>query len=424
MDILSITSLKNRINKRVELEKYKSDFSDIGSFIKRKRKELNVTQDEISNGICSISYLSKIENNQIVPNDFYVKEIMSKLDIEDDVYVKSIKDKEYVEETIGAFFYLDDEKIISLYDEIKNVKHNIIINLCKLGYIVYFNQDDEDQYVMMLEHLVNNMTNLELKLYLYFSSLYFIQHQRYKVALELILLNNKVNADNAMLEAMFSEISYYVKQRLLIKNCSSEDYQIAMNIYNKNHNVKRIMNLALHKSFYVLKENPKKAMRILNTIKVQLLPQDLKDFYYVIKAEVLCHLGNHKDASIYLKNIAVTSNFYLKKMILLFCICQKEQDYETIANIKEIVKDYKPKKQELRNKIHYHYLVEEDLATQKEYLRDVAIPFSIKIEDYDSLDVYTNQVMDICVSTSRYKEAMQYYKKYQKEVEKVKRILY
>ena len=54
---MSISSLKHRIHKRMELQKYKQDFSDIGSFIKRKRKELNITQDEVSNGICSISFL-------------------------------------------------------------------------------------------------------------------------------------------------------------------------------------------------------------------------------------------------------------------------------------------------------------------------------------------------------------------------------
>ena len=80
---MSIQSLKHRIHKRVNMRRFKQDYSDIGSLIKRKRKELNVTQDEISKGICSISYLSKIENNQIVPSDFYVREIMDKLDIDE-----------------------------------------------------------------------------------------------------------------------------------------------------------------------------------------------------------------------------------------------------------------------------------------------------------------------------------------------------
>ncbi|AIO19561.1 Helix-turn-helix domain protein [Candidatus Izimaplasma bacterium HR1] len=421
---MKVTSLKNRINKRVELDKFKSDFTDIGSFIKRKRKELNVTQDEISNGICSISYLSKIENNQIVPNDFYVKEIMDRLDIEDDVYSKSIKDKEYIDSTLKAFFYMDDEVMINIYDEVKDINHNVVINLCKLGYTVYFNLVDEDQYVMMLEHVVNNMSNLEVKVYLYFSALYFIQNEKYKVALELILLNSKIRANNDLLDSLFNELSYYVKQRFLIKNSSSDDYHNAMTIFNRYHNVKRIMILALHKALFLTMENPKKAMRLLNTIKVKELSSEIKDLFYIIKAETLYYLNNYKDASFYLKNISRNSEYYLKKMILLLKICKAEEDFETIENIKDIVREYKPKKSELRNKIHYHFLTQKDKQNQKEYLRDIAIPFSIKIDDYDYLSIYTNEVMDICVENSRYKEAISYYNKYQKELNKVRRILY
>ena len=421
---MSIISLKNRINKRVEIEKFKSDFTDIGSFIKKKRKELNVTQDEISNGICSISYLSKIENNQIVPNDFYVKEIMEKLDIEEDIYTKSIKDKDFIDQTLKAFFYMDDSVLERLYSEIKDIEHNVVINLCKLGYTVYFNKDDKNQYVMMLENLVNNMSNIEVKIYLYFASLYFIQNEKYKVALELISLSNKVNASNDMLDAMIFELSYYVKQRLLVKNCSTEDYSSAMNIYNKYHNIRRIIILALHKVKFLSKENPSKALKVLNTIKINDLSNDIDSFYYYIKADTLFHLRNYKEATLNLKNIPESSGYYLRKMILLLKICVEEEDFNTIDNIKEIVNSYKPKKYEMRSKINYHFIIQKDKLDQKEYLRDIAIPFSIKIEDYDSLHHYTNCIMDICFDNSRYKEAMQYYRKYQKEIDKVSRILY
>ena len=424
MSNLSIISLKNRINKRVEIEKFKSDFTDIGSFIKKKRKELNVTQDEISNGICSISYLSKIENNQIVPNDFYVKEIMEKLDIEEDIYTKSIKDKDFIDQTLKAFFYMDDSVLERLYSEIKDIEHNVVINLCKLGYTVYFNKDDKNQYVMMLENLVNNMSNIEVKIYLYFASLYFIQNEKYKVALELISLSNKVNASNDMLDAMIFELSYYVKQRLLVKNCSTEDYSSAMNIYNKYHNIRRIIILALHKVKFLSKENPSKALKVLNTIKINDLSNDIDSFYYYIKADTLFHLRNYKEATLNLKNIPESSGYYLRKMILLLKICVEEEDFNTIDNIKEIVNSYKPKKYEMRSKINYHFIIQKDKLDQKEYLRDIAIPFSIKIEDYDSLHHYTNCIMDICFDNSRYKEAMQYYRKYQKEIDKVSRILY
>ena len=421
---MSITSLKNRINKRVELEKFKRDFTDIGGFIKKKRKELNVTQDEISNGICSISYLSKIENNQIVPNDFYVKEIMSKLQVNEEVFYKSMKDKEYIKRMIEAYFYMDQNEMSRIYQEIKDIEHNIVINLCKLGYHVYFHHEDKNSYVMMLENLVNNMSDLDVKVYLYFASLYFTQNEKYKMALELILLSRKIQMSNDLLDGLFFELSYYVKQRLLVKNCASEDYYHAMNIFNKYHNVNRIIYLALRKAQVLTKDNPKKALNILNTIKVKELPNDIEDFYYYIKAEVLYQLGFYQEATLDLKHIVEGSEYYLRKMILLLLICQKEQDHEMITEIKKILKTYTPSRLEMRSKIYYHYLIQETEDDQKEYLRNVAIPFSIKVEDYDFLHTYTNYVMNICTETSRYKEALGYYKKYQKELDKVKRIMY
>ena len=60
----------------------------------------------------------------------------------------------------------------------------------------------------------------------------------------------------------------------------------------------------------------------------------------------------------------------------------------------------------------------------KEYLRDIAIPYSIKIEDFYGLEKYTNDVMEICINTSRYKEATQFYKKYQKELNRITEVMY
>ncbi len=416
--------MKNRINKRVEIEKYKTDFTDIGSFIKKKRKELNVTQDEISTGICSISYLSKIENNQIVPNDFYVREIMDKLNVDRDIYTKSLKDKEYIEKTIKAFFYMDDDALSNIYDEIEGVEHNLIINLCKLGYNVYFSKDDENQYVMMLENLVTNMSTYEMKVYLYFACIYFIQNERYKTALELIVLNSKISSNNNMLDAMFYEISFYVKQRLLIKNCSTEDYYNAMAIYQKYHNVKRVIYLALNKAANLVNENPRKTLKILSTIKSSELTESTKGLLYITKAEAMFKLNKNNEATLALKHIKEHSKYYLRKMTLLLRICLEEEDYDMIKSIKEIVARYKPKKSEMRSKVYYHFLIQESGNDKKEYLRDIAIPFSIKIEDFDYLSKYIDNVMSICVDSSRYKEAMQYYKKHQKELNKVRKILY
>ncbi len=421
---MRLDSLKNKVYKRIELDKHKDDYTDVGNFIKETRKELNLTQDEISEGICSISYLSKIENNQIVPNQFYIREIMEKLKVDQTVYQNSLKDKEYLERVIKAFYFMDDKEMIVVYEEIKGIDHNVLINLCKLGYTVYFNESDDNQFVMMLEHLIANMNDYEVKAYLYFSAIYFITMRKYKVALELVLLNEELNKPSDFLDALFCELSYNIKQRLMIVNCATDDYKHAMASFNKHHNIKRTILLVINKSHYLLRENPKRALKLVNTLKPNLIFGHTMEFYYFTFAKIMYQLKRNNDAILALKHITQESSFYLRKMVLLLRICIEEDDVESINDIKQVIEGYKPTKHEMNSKVFYHYLVQENRQAQKEYLRDIAIPFSIQIQDYEKLHVYTNDVMDICIETSRYKEAMQYYKKYQKEVNKVRQILY
>lgn len=402
----------------------KQDYSDIGSFIKKKRKELNVTQDEISNGICSISYLSKIENNQIVPSDFYVREIMEKLEIDQDVLRKGIQDKKYVKDIIDAFFYLDDDKMDRLYEDIKDIEYNVIINLCKLGNTVYHQLEDDNQYVMMLEHVVNNMSDLEVELYLYFASLYFVFHQKYKVALELIVLYESMPSMNPKLDGMFKDLAFHVKHRLHLKVSAGDDYHHAMNIYQQHHNVSRIVRLAIEKINQIATEHPQRALSMMDTLKLSLLKEHELDAIHYHKARIYYQLDQYQEATFTLRHIEKSSLFYYRKMILLLKICIQEDDQDMIEQIQTLLQDISPDRREMNAKIQYHYLLQQTVEDKKDFLRDIAIPFSIKVEDYSSLYQYTMDIMTLCVDTSRYKEATQFFHKYEKEVAKTRKLLY
>jgi HTH-type transcriptional regulator, quorum sensing regulator NprR len=55
---------------------------ETGSFIKLERKKRNMTQEELSEGIVSVSYLSKIENNKADVNPNTIKLLCNRLGIE------------------------------------------------------------------------------------------------------------------------------------------------------------------------------------------------------------------------------------------------------------------------------------------------------------------------------------------------------
>ncbi|CAM3114281.1 helix-turn-helix transcriptional regulator [Filibacter tadaridae] len=53
----------------------------IGQLIKVERQKINIRQDELAQGICSPSYLSKIENGTAIPGDEVQHMLLQRLNI-------------------------------------------------------------------------------------------------------------------------------------------------------------------------------------------------------------------------------------------------------------------------------------------------------------------------------------------------------
>lgn len=80
--MINMIYFSKQFNRRRFEKPYES--KPIGSALKMKRKELKMTLEESSEGICSISYLSKLENNLIEPNDVFVSLLMKRLNISEE----------------------------------------------------------------------------------------------------------------------------------------------------------------------------------------------------------------------------------------------------------------------------------------------------------------------------------------------------
>ena len=65
----NVYTMKHFIKQRKHL--MESNYQSFGAAIKRKRIERNMTLEESAEDICSISYLSKIENSLLEPSPKY-----------------------------------------------------------------------------------------------------------------------------------------------------------------------------------------------------------------------------------------------------------------------------------------------------------------------------------------------------------------
>ena len=116
--------------KRRRLEK-PYEIKPIGSAIKVKRKELKMTLEESAEGICSISYLSKLENNLIEPNEVFVSKLKLRLNIKDELEVDSSTYKNDLNELLECFLtdQLLDINLLSKYKN-HNDQQSLLIMIC------------------------------------------------------------------------------------------------------------------------------------------------------------------------------------------------------------------------------------------------------------------------------------------------------
>ena len=73
------TKVVQEIRKRQNKEE--DTYAVIGVELRNRRIALSRTLNGVAFKTCSVSYLSKIENNKIHPNKAYVREICNKLDL-------------------------------------------------------------------------------------------------------------------------------------------------------------------------------------------------------------------------------------------------------------------------------------------------------------------------------------------------------
>lgn len=58
----------------------------LGTRIRNQREALRMSQEELCEGCCSLSNLSRIENNQQIPSHTLAKTLLERLGLADDLY--------------------------------------------------------------------------------------------------------------------------------------------------------------------------------------------------------------------------------------------------------------------------------------------------------------------------------------------------
>ncbi len=173
--------LKYRIiRKKVHDDKY----GIVGVEIRDRRKSSDQTQEALSQDVCSISYLCKVEKNQIEPNKAFLRELCSRLDLTEDKvdYLFELRDVLY---GILRAYIIGDIGYIAMCSEhgegFENYRYKIIKMINK---IAHYEFDGAYELMNKIMPLLSSMCEFDLTIFTMFSSILLYYRFEFKEALD------------------------------------------------------------------------------------------------------------------------------------------------------------------------------------------------------------------------------------------------
>lgn len=288
---------KKEIKRRGEVDK--ATYAMVGAEIKRLRLKSRRTLSNLAENLCSVSYVCKIERAQIKPNKHMLGEIFKRLDASDNSVQSLFELKDFIRDSVKWFYKDDDKKFEEVYLKLHGLE-NYRTTLFRFIYCIY-KKDLMNAAVLRNEiyKIANILSNSELYIFLFFSSVMEFYEENYMVIVEDLKLIASLENDNYLGVLAYSYIfkAYYKMNNPMcliygehlgdyyLKNLEfekGEEIRFLCCVYKVLNGMKEVvykeMNMLKDKryrttlDFYIRIQNPKKKIKGFNNKKNLLTP--------------------------------------------------------------------------------------------------------------------------------------------------------
>ncbi len=411
---------------------------EIGSFIKLERTKRNMTQGELSEGIVSLSYLSKIENKKTKASPEIIQLLCDRLGIEvmdgTDLQIEE-KCNEWYDMLFDRY---DKQVMIAKYEELQQLmnrsinNHTLMFEIHQIRYYCVLRDLGKALQKMNEIHNMADSFNYEESYYWHkfkgnyytFKEEYDKAIRSYKLAEEQIRLANIDEQEIADLNYALS-----IAHNNLWEDLEAIDYaKLAMEVFQRNYNFIRCAqcHILLGISYQRIKK-PERALKHYNLAMhlgelnksqdiIYLTHYNLGYFHSVV--------GNSEEAikhyliAIEEKNLEYKTKLetFTRLIQELYTIGDYEKAKACLQQAKEILELAKCKYDKFYNNFYdyiiqvYTYLLNGDVRKFRSILADDFIPYLTQQEDYGNLVFYAELLAVQLEKMGKYKESVQYYK--------------
>ena len=222
---------------------------EIGSFIKLQRTKQEMTLNELSEGIVSVSYLSKIENQKTQASPDIIQLLCNRLGIENDN-----SQEEQIKEKCNRWYSMlfevnNKEEIITTYKEIqemldKNLSNSLLMfEIHKIRYyLIMENFDEALKKINELSEIASTFDSLQQFYWFKFKGNYYSTASDFQQALQMYkLAEEKINRID-ITEDEIADLQYTISvtHSKLRNTLESIDYaNRSLEIFMKQYNFQR-----------------------------------------------------------------------------------------------------------------------------------------------------------------------------------------
>lgn len=379
----------------------------IGQIIKRRRLYLELTQEDIANGICSNTYISKIENNQIVINKECLYLIMERMDILPEKISMPEEMLEYLEQAVELFFYKDVSAYKELYEEVRSYQFAPLLQIIKLGYFVLI--EDFEQGALIYNELFRYLNSLEefgFSIFLIFSSYHNIGVKNYRNGRIILEKVQSYFRNDEMIYGLYNYAKFIIYGNLHLNLVAYESGNQAISIFNLYANTTRINEFFTWKEIFLVYEGVSvEKKNMINALEF-LTPSE-KNFYLAILSTAV------EDPRKYLTLLDEKGDNYLLGQFLLGGFYLKEGNEEEFKKTCDLINE---QHYNYRSKIDFSNLLNllknDDELMLKDYLTNYVLEFAIKKQNIHFMRIVTDKIVKILKNQKRYKDALGYSEKF------------
>lgn len=405
---VSLSNIQALFEKR-RLEEKHVVYSLHSATLKNERLKANLTLNEITEGICSKSYLSKIENNLLAPDKFVMKKLFERVNINYDKLLKLNKIGN-LNEIVNFYLFSQTTKIEEVYQQLNNEYFIIRESLIKL---IYYLANDRlvefSKEVTYVDEVKSSLSDYELLVLMFTMIEFYIKTFQFINAKKYLDIIDKVSIEDEVLKVIFAHQHYIVACNLLDHAGIFKYYNLLNN--NNYYPLFRKYNNKLLYTYTVFDKT--ESLKILEDMKMDIiLDSQIEDYYYA-KCVVLSKLYRFEE----MVKCILDNNLFTPPFIALFgygvsCLSKMDRNIENLDAYKRIfIEKYRRFEIDYKESIHRGFIklmAMEIEGTENyeiiDYLKNYINIKNINYQHHLYTDYFRCKYYKLLGEASRYKE--------------------